>query len=127
MCWCTSTIKDTVGGILDGLVLSLARVLVVLVRFALPTVNTKGTTHICNLVTNNSLTSVTKKMIGSTSLNNVTFESGRELLVFLNTVYVSYFGRSSYKDYSGSRPVENCRYVGVNDITCDIFITSVDI
>jgi hypothetical protein len=92
MCWCTSMIKNTIGGILDGLVLLFGGVLVLLVRFTLPTVNTNGTKDIFNLVTSKSLTSVTKKAIGSTSLNNVIFESVRELVVLLNIMYVSYFG-----------------------------------
>jgi hypothetical protein len=116
MCWCTGTIKNTIGGILDGLVLLFSGVLVVLVRFTLPTVNTKGTKDIFNVVTNNSLTSVTKKTIGSTSLNNVIFKGVRESVVPLNTMY---------EDYSGSRPIENSWFVGLHDITCDIFITSV--
>jgi hypothetical protein len=82
MCWCTSTIKNTIGGILYGLVSSFRWFLVVLVRFTLPAINTKDTKDIFNLVTDNSFTSITEKAIGSTSLNNIIFDCVRKLVAF---------------------------------------------
>jgi hypothetical protein len=55
MCSCTSSIRNTIFRILDGLVPSFSWVLVVLVRFTLPTVNTKGTKDIFYFFTKNTL------------------------------------------------------------------------
>jgi hypothetical protein len=48
-----------------------------LVVFAVPTVDTECTKDIDYFVTDNCLTSIAKKTIRSTSLNNVIFKSAR--------------------------------------------------
>jgi hypothetical protein len=77
--------------ILYGLVLSFSGVLVVLMRFTLPTVDTESTKDIFYFITNNSLTSVNKKAARSTSLNNIIFKSVRKLVILLDTMYLLTF------------------------------------
>jgi hypothetical protein len=95
-----------VCSILYGLVLSFSGVLVVLMRFTLPTVDTESTKDIFYFITNNSLTSVNKKAARSTSLNNIIFKSVRKLVILLDTMYVGDFCRSSYKINSSSRTIK---------------------
>jgi hypothetical protein len=127
MCWSTCTIENSVSRILYGLVSSFSGVLMVLVRFTLPTIDTECMKDIFDFITNNGLTPVTKKSIGSTSLDNVIFEGVRKLVILLNTMYISNLGRSSYEYDSSSRAVKNSWYIRVHNITGDIFIASVDI
>jgi hypothetical protein len=127
MCWSTCAVKNSVSRILYGLVPPFSRVLVMLVRFTLPTIDTECMKDIFYFITNNGLNSVTKKAVGSTSLNNVIFHGVRKLVILLNTMYISNRGRSSYKYYCSSRTVKDSWYVGVHNITGDIFIASVDI
>jgi hypothetical protein len=65
MCWSTCTIENSVSRILYGLVSSFRGVLMVLVRFTLPTVNAECTKDIFNFVTNNGLTLSLRSRLGA--------------------------------------------------------------
>jgi hypothetical protein len=67
----SSLIKNAVSAILDGLIASFSWVMMLLVRLTLPVVDTEGAEDVCNLMTNNGLTTVADEFQGGTTLKSV--------------------------------------------------------
>jgi hypothetical protein len=120
----SSTVKNAVGTILNGLVASFCRVLVVLMRFTLPIINTEGAKDISNLLTDDGLAAVTNQFQGGTTLDGVVFQGVDKLFVCLNAIDISDLGASANKDNSSSRTIMDGWDIRVDYVTGNILLTA---
>ena len=93
----------------------------------LPITNAKCTENIEHFVANFYLSAVADKFCGSATCPDVIFKGIDKLFIRPNTMNVSDVRFKTSKDNSGSRAVVNRRYVGVNNVTCDGFVTAGDV
>jgi hypothetical protein len=120
----SSTVKNAISAILNGLVASFCRILVLLMRFTLPIVNAEGAKNISNLVTDNGLAAVTNQFHGGTTLDDVIFQCVDKLFVCLNAIDISDLGVSANKDNSSSGTIIDSWDIRVDNVTSNILLTA---
>jgi hypothetical protein len=122
--WCTRTVENGITHGLDCLVTVLSVVLVLLVRFALPTANKKGTEDVDNLVADLDLCSIADELGHGSPFSDVFFEGVDELLVCFHSVYIGKEGLDAQEELGtgGQQRVYPSRGIRSNG-----FITTVDI
>ena len=84
----TRAIKDPIGGSFDRLISPFSSILLLVIRFTLPTINTESTKDVLNLVTNNDLSTITNEFVRCSTLGNTVFQCIYKLLVSFNTIDV---------------------------------------
>ena len=117
-----STVKNAISTIVNGLVASFCRILVLLMRFTLPIINTEGAKDISNLMTDDGLAAVTNQFHGGTTLNDVVFQCVDKLFVCLNAIDVSDLGVSANKDNSSSGTIIDSWDIRVDNVTSNILL-----
>jgi hypothetical protein len=113
-----------IGTILDGLVAPFCRILVLLMRFTLPIINSEGTKDIGNLMTDYGLATVTNELQWGTMLDDVVFQSVDKLFVCLYAVDISDLSASANKDNRCSGTIMNGWDIRVDNITGNILLTA---
>jgi hypothetical protein len=119
----SSTVKNAIGTILDGLIASFCRIVVLLMRFTLPIINTEGAKDVSNLMTDDGLAAVTNQFQEGTTLDDVVFQCVDKLFVCLNTIDISDLGASANKDNSSSGTIIDGWDIRVDNVTSNILLT----
>ena len=78
-------------------------------------------------MTNKDLSAVTDEFIWSSSLNDIIFQCINELTVTFNTIDIGDLSSDTDKYNSCSRTIKNGGNIGIDNITCNAFSTSIDI
>jgi hypothetical protein len=120
----SSTVKNAISTILKGLVASFCRILVLLMRFTLPIINTEGAKDISNLMTDDGLAAVINQFQGGTMLDDVVFQCVDKLFVCLNAIDISDLGAGANKDNSSSGTIIDDWDIRVDNVTGNILLTA---
>jgi hypothetical protein len=107
MCRQVHPIKYAIVTVLDRLVPSFCRILVLLVGLTLPIFDEECAKDIHNFVAYKRLTTVTDKLMGSAMLDDIFLQHVNKLTVIFNTIHISDLGGNTNKADSSSRSIIN--------------------
>jgi hypothetical protein len=114
------SVKDLVGCTFNGLVVPLSGVLLLVIRFTLPTIDAEGMKDV--LIPNNDLSTITNEFVWCATLGDTVLQCIDKCLIKFDTMDVNNLGVNANKDYSGNGPIINSRNISIHNITCDRFI-----
>ena len=95
MGWITGPVHDTIGSGIQHLIATFSGILLLLMWFALPILNTQGAKNVNNLITNEHLGTVTDKLVGCITLNDVVFKGINKLFISFDAIDISHLGVNS--------------------------------
>ena len=100
VCWCAGPIQYGVGHGLDRLPPSFRRILLLLVRFALPCAYEERAQDMFDFLTNQTRSSITDEFRWSSPVLDVILQRVDKLSLGFDTVYICDFGLGARKDYA---------------------------
>jgi hypothetical protein len=106
---------------------TLSRILLLLVGLTLPVTNKQRSKEVMSTLTDLDLTSITDQAVGSSPFSDLIFKRVYELPISLNPVNVGDQGSRADKDNGRGSTVGNSRFIGVNDVTGDIFTATMNV
>jgi hypothetical protein len=110
----TGSFKKTICCTSNGLVTLFVRILMLLVRFTLPTFNRYSAQNVLDLVTNDDLCTIADERMWCV----------QKLLITFDSIDISHLSIFTNKHHCRNGAIVNSGYIRIDNITCDWFLTS---
>ena len=120
-------VKYTKDSSLDHLHAAFGVVLLLVVRLTLPTWDTESMEDSFNLLANFYLGPVTDELMWSSPFAYIVFQCVDKFTVIFDSISIRDVGVTAYKNDGCGGTVIECGCIGIDDITCNSFVTAVNV